>query len=76
MRPLLGKADSAAMADGITVISIAQPSASEKGRIEEMYGADAQKRNFMRYFTLITKYAHCECATQGLIGFQFASRCA
>jgi len=29
-----------------------------KARLEEMRGLAAQERDFMRYFTLITKYAH------------------
>ncbi len=56
MSPLLGRADSAFITIGKTATSIVPAKAIAKGRIEERRGVDVQNRNFMRYFTLITKY--------------------
>ena len=56
MSPLPGKGDSAFVTIGKAAMSNALASAIVTSRIEEMRGPDAQIRNFMRYFTLITKY--------------------
>jgi hypothetical protein len=55
VRPLLGGSSWACIDIGKAVKAT---TLHAKARIKEMRGVVAPERKFMRYFTLITKYAH------------------